>query len=115
LVLVLEHHDDASLHPAGTLPPPMQQTPRRYSGRDKHHVHDDTRDAFARQDFQVLVSTDAGNEGIDLQTAHVLVNYNIPWSLVRLEHRMGRIHCIGQARDVELYNLIAADTREGEV
>jgi superfamily II DNA/RNA helicase len=90
-------------------------TARRYSGRDKHHVHDDTRDAFARQDFQVLVSTDAGNEGIDLQTAHVLVNYNIPWSLVRLEHRMGRIHCIGQARDVELYNLIAADTREGEV
>lgn len=90
-------------------------TARRYSGRDNHHVRDDTRDAFARRDFQVLVSTDAGNEGIDLQTAHVLVNYDIPWSLVRLEQRMGRIHRVGQTRDVELYNLIATDTREGQV
>ncbi len=90
-------------------------TARRYSGRDNHHVRDDTRDAFARRDFQILVSTDAGNEGIDLQTAHVLVNYDIPWSLVRLEQRMGRIHRVGQTRDVELYNLIATETREGEV
>jgi superfamily II DNA or RNA helicase len=90
-------------------------TARRYSGRDSHPVRDDTRDAFARRDFQILVSTDAGNEGIDLQTAHVLVNYDIPWSLVRLEQRMGRIHRVGQTRDVELYNLIATDTREGEV
>lgn len=90
-------------------------TARRYSGRDNHHVRDDTRDAFARRDFQILVSTDAGNEGIDLQTAHVLVNYDIPWSLVRLEQRMGRIHRVGQTRDVELFNLIATDTREGEV
>lgn len=90
-------------------------TARRYSGRDNHHVRDDTRDAFARRDFQILVSTDAGNEGIDLQSAHVLVNYDIPWSLVRLEQRMGRIHRVGQTRDVELYNLIATDTREGEV
>jgi len=90
-------------------------TARRYSGRDNHHTRDNTRDAFARRDFQILVSTDAGNEGIDLQTAHVLVNYDIPWSLVRLEQRMGRIHRIGQTRDVELYNLIATDTREGEV
>ncbi|MGH7748110.1 MAG: helicase-related protein, partial [Candidatus Dormibacteria bacterium] len=90
-------------------------TARRYSGRDYHHVRDDTRDAFARRDFQILVSTDAGNEGIDLQTAHVLVNYDIPWSLVRLEQRMGRIHRVGQDHDVELYNLIATETREGEV
>ena len=90
-------------------------TARRYSGRDSHHVRDDTRDAFARRDFQIFVSTDAGNEGIDLQSAHVLVNYDIPWSLVRLEQRMGRIHRVGQKRDVELYNVIATDTREGEV
>jgi superfamily II DNA or RNA helicase len=90
-------------------------TARRYSGRDSHPVRDDTRDKFARREFQVLVSTDAGNEGIDLQTAHVLVNYDIPWSLVRLEQRMGRIHRVGQTRDVELYNLIATGTREGDV
>ena len=90
-------------------------TARRYSGRDVHAVRDEVRDGFARRDFQILVSTDAGNEGIDLQTAHVLANYDIPWSLVRLEQRMGRIHRVGQTRDVELYNLIATDTREGDV
>ena len=60
---------------------------QRYSGRDPHSIRDDTRTAFARHDFQILVSTDAGNEGIDLQSAHVLVNWDIPWSLVRLEQR----------------------------
>ena len=90
-------------------------TARRYSGRDLHPVRDAVRDGFARGDFQILVSTDAGNEGIDLQTAHVLVNWDIPWSLVRLEQRMGRIHRVGQTRDVELYNLIATETREGDV
>jgi superfamily II DNA or RNA helicase len=87
----------------------------RYSGRDTHLDRDTVRARFALRDFQVLVSTDAGNEGIDLQTAHVLVNWDIPWSLVRLEQRMGRIHRVGQDRDVELYNVIATDTREGEV
>lgn len=90
-------------------------TAQRYSGRDDPKTRDDIRAAFARRDFQILISTDAGNEGIDLQTAHVLINWDIPWSLVRLEQRMGRIHRLGQARDVELYNLIATDTREGEV
>ena len=90
-------------------------TARRYSGRDLHPVRDAIRDSFERGDFQILVSTDAGNEGIDLQTAHVLVNWDIPWSLVRLEQRMGRIHRVGQTRDVELYNLIATETREGDV
>jgi len=89
-------------------------TARRFSGRDPPSTRDEVRTAFARRDFQILVSTDAGNEGIDLQTAHVLVNWDIPWSLVRLEQRMGRIHRLGQARDVELYNLIATDTREGD-
>jgi superfamily II DNA or RNA helicase len=90
-------------------------TARRYSGRDLHSTRDEIRNAFARGGFQVVVSTDAGNEGIDLQSAHVLVNWDIPWSLVRLEQRMGRIHRIGQTRDVKLYNLIATETREGDV
>ena len=64
--------------------------------------------------FEVIVSTDAGNEGIDLQAAHVLVNWDIPWSLVRLEQRMGRIHRIGQQQKVHLYNLVALGTREGD-
>jgi superfamily II DNA or RNA helicase len=90
-------------------------TAERYSGRDNHAIRDQVRADFMARKFQVFVSTDAGNEGIDLQSAHVLVNYDIPWSLVRLEQRMGRIHRVGQDRDVELYNLIARGTREGDV
>jgi superfamily II DNA or RNA helicase len=89
-------------------------TARLYSGRQGKAERDETRKAFMRGEFQVIVTTDAGNEGIDLQAAHVLVNYDIPWSLVRLEQRMGRIHRVGQTRDVYLYNLIATDTREGD-
>lgn len=89
-------------------------TARLYSGRQAKPERDEVRKAFMRGEFQVIVTTDAGNEGIDLQAAHVLANYDIPWSLVRLEQRMGRIHRVGQQRDVYLYNLVATDTREGE-
>nr|WP_255495461.1 helicase-related protein [Nocardia sp. GTS18] len=89
-------------------------TAKMYSGRQSKHERDEVRREFMRGEFQVIVTTDAGNEGIDLQAAHVLVNYDIPWSLVRLEQRMGRIHRVGQTRDVFLYNLVATDTREGE-
>ena len=86
-----------------------------YSGRQLSATRDEVRAAFMRGEFQIIVSTDAGNEGIDLQSAHVLANYDIPWSLVRLEQRMGRIHRVGQNEEVELYNLIATGTREGDV
>jgi hypothetical protein len=64
-------------------------TAERYSGRDSQVLREEIRRRFTRREFQIIVSTDAGNEGIDLQTAHVLVNWDIPWSLVRLEQRMG--------------------------
>ncbi len=85
-----------------------------YSGRQTHSKREDVRARFIAGDFQVIVSTDAGNEGIDLQSARVLVNWDVPWSLVTLEQRFGRIHRVGQARDVALYNLIAVGTREGD-
>ncbi len=86
----------------------------RYSGRDNHAVRDEVRDRFMAGEFQVIVSTDAGNEGIDLQSAQVLVNWDIPWSLVTLEQRMGRIHRVGQHQEVHLYNLITVGTLEGD-
>ncbi len=89
-------------------------TARRYSGADDHTTRDRIREDFQQGRFEVIVSTDAGNEGIDLQAARVLVNWDIPWSLVTLEQRMGRIHRIGQPHRVTLYNLIAKGTREGE-
>jgi superfamily II DNA or RNA helicase len=70
---------------------------------------------FLAEDFQILVSTDAGGEGIDLQSAHVMVDWDIPWSLVRLEQRAGRLHRIGQKNDVYIYHLVASQTREGRV
>ena len=68
---------------------------------------------FLAGEFQILVSTDAGGEGIDLQSAHVMVDWDIPWSLVRLEQRMGRLHRIGQVNPVHIYHLVAPETREG--
>ena len=85
---------------------------RRYSGADSNADRDQVRREFMAGGFEVLVSTDAGNEGIDMQAAHVLVNWDIPWSLVRLEQRMGRVHRIGQNRKVLLYNVLATGTRE---
>ena len=76
---------------------------------------EDMQARFLADQFQVLVSTDAGGEGIDLQSAHVMVDWDIPWSLVRLEQRAGRLHRIGQTNDVYVYHLVAPETREGRV
>ena len=89
-------------------------TAERYSGADDHTERAAIQARFMDGRFEVIVSTDAGNEGIDLQVANVLVNWDIPWSLVRLEQRMGRIHRIGQLSKVMLYNMIALGTREGD-
>jgi superfamily II DNA or RNA helicase len=74
----------------------------------------------AEHDFrewaQVMVSTEAGGEGINLQfCCSLMVNYDIPWNPNRLEQRMGRIHRYGQTKEVHIYNLVALDTREGKV
>ena len=66
-------------------------------------------------DVQILIATDAAGEGINLQRAHLMVNYDLPWNPNRLEQRFGRIHRIGQTEVCHLWNLIAAKTREGEV
>jgi len=67
------------------------------------------------KDVMVLVATDAAGEGINLQRAHLMVNYDLPWNPNRLEQRFGRIHRIGQTEVCHLWNLIAKNTREGEV
>ncbi len=63
----------------------------------------------------VLVANDAAGEGVNLQRAHLMVNYDLPWNPNRLEQRFGRIHRIGQREVCHLWNLVASDTREGEV
>ena len=70
-----------------------------------------------KQDKEVLVliATDAAGEGINLQRAHLMINYDLPWNPNRLEQRFGRIHRIGQTEVCHLWNLVAKETREGDV
>jgi len=66
-------------------------------------------------EVQVLLATDAAGEGINLQRAHLMINYDLPWNPNRLEQRFGRIHRIGQTEVCHLWNLVAEETREGDV
>ncbi len=67
------------------------------------------------RDVLILVATDAAGEGINLQRAHLMVNYDLPWNPNRIEQRFGRIHRIGQKEVCHLWNLVAMETREGDV
>jgi superfamily II DNA or RNA helicase len=64
---------------------------------------------------RVMVATDAAGEGLNLQRAHLMVNYDLPWNPNRIEQRFGRIHRIGQTEVCHLWNLVADGTREGAV
>jgi len=66
-------------------------------------------------DVQILIATDAAGEGLNLQAAHLMVNYDLPWNPNRIEQRFGRIHRIGQTEVCYLWNLVATNTREGDV
>jgi len=73
-------------------------------------------EAFTQdKEVQILVATDAAGEGINLQRAHLLVNYDLPWNPNRIEQRFGRIHRIGQTEVCHMWNLVADGTREGEI
>ena len=75
-----------------------------------------TQESFRHNpEVQVLIATDAAGEGINLQRAHLMVNYDLPWNPNRLEQRFGRIHRIGQTEVCHLWNLVAEETREGDV
>ena len=67
------------------------------------------------RDLLVLVANDAAGEGVNLQRGHLMVNYDLPWNPNKIEQRFGRIHRIGQTEVCHLWNIVAADTREGAV
>ncbi|NMB46266.1 MAG: DEAD/DEAH box helicase [Firmicutes bacterium] len=68
-----------------------------------------------RQDAQILVSTEAGGEGRNLQFCRRVINYDLPWNPLRLEQRIGRVHRLGQTRDVLVVNLVLEDTIESHI
>jgi superfamily II DNA or RNA helicase len=67
------------------------------------------------KEVRILIATDAAGEGINLQRAHLMVNYDLPWNPNRIEQRFGRIHRIGQTEVCHLWNLVSKETREGMV
>lgn len=70
-----------------------------------------TRQLF-QQDYPVMISTEAGGEGVNLQKANIVINYDLPWNPMRVEQRIGRVHRLGQQNAVKIYNLFAHDTVE---
>ena len=67
------------------------------------------------RDMLVLIANDAAGEGVNLQRGHLMVNYDLPWNPNKIEQRFGRIHRIGQTEVCHLWNIVANDTREGDV
>lgn len=64
---------------------------------------------------QVLIATEAGGEGINLQFCNQVINYDLPWNPMRVEQRIGRVHRLGQTRDVYIYNLSTVGTVEEHI
>lgn len=86
------------------------------SGGMARKVRKETESSFKNEKHvEILLATDAAGEGINLQVAHLMVNYDLPWNPNRLEQRFGRIHRIGQKDVCHLWNLVAGQTREGAV
>ena len=67
------------------------------------------------EDHQIMISTDAGGEGINLQFCHVVINYDLPWNPMKIEQRIGRVDRIGQEHEVLVFNLVLKDTIEQHV
>jgi SNF2 family DNA or RNA helicase len=72
-------------------------------------------ESFRNGDVRVLVSTESGGEGHNLQFCNTLINFDLPWNPMAIEQRIGRIHRIGQQSDVYIFNLCHSDTLEEEI
>ncbi|WP_136602645.1 DEAD/DEAH box helicase [Salinigranum halophilum] len=93
-----------------------------FSDHDIAEVYGDLSQDRRRQEMKkfeeeanLMLATDAAQEGLNLQFAHIMVNYDLPWNPIRIDQRMGRLHRYGQERTVEIRNLFFADTRESEI
>ncbi|MEI2367159.1 DEAD/DEAH box helicase [Niallia circulans] len=85
-----------------------------FRGGFKRGKKDWMRDLFQNH-AQVLIATEAGGEGINLQFCHHIINFDLPWNPMRLEQRIGRIHRLGQKEDVKIYNFAVKDTVEDHI
>jgi len=93
-----------------------------FADHDIAQVYGDLNQDRRRQEMQkfeeeanLMLATDAAQEGLNLQFAHIMVNFDLPWNPIRIDQRMGRLHRYGQDRTVEIRNLFFKDTRESEI
>ena len=117
LVVFTEHRDTLSyLHQKITTLLGRDDAVVVIHGGIKYNDRRDTQNSFLYDPkVNILLANDAASEGINLQRAHLMVNYDLPWNPNRIEQRFGRIHRIGQTEVCTLWNLIAIDTKEGDV
>ena len=117
LVLFTEHRDTLSYleRQIGSLLGRPQAVVLIHGGMGREERRKAQERFLHDPEVQVLLATDAAGEGINLQRAHLMVNYDLPWNPNRLEQRFGRIHRIGQTEVCHLWNLVAEETREGDV
>jgi hypothetical protein len=117
LIIFTEHRDtlDYLTRRIGMLLGKPAAVQAIHGGVDRAERRRITEEFTRNPDCQVLLATDAAGEGLNLQVAHLMVNYDLPWNPNRIEQRFGRIHRIGQTEVCQLWNLVASTTREGEV
>lgn len=68
-----------------------------------------------QQKKDIMISTEAGSQGLNLQFCNVIINYDLPWNPMKIEQRIGRVHRLGQTRDVHIYNLATKNTIEEKI
>ncbi|KGR89815.1 ATP-dependent helicase [Ureibacillus massiliensis 4400831 = CIP 108448 = CCUG 49529] len=85
-----------------------------FNGKFSKSKRDWVKQLFRERD-QVLIATESGGEGINLQFCHHVINYDLPWNPMKLEQRIGRVHRLGQEEDVHIYNLAIEDTIEQKI
>jgi superfamily II DNA or RNA helicase len=111
-LLIFTEHRDTLTHLLDHLARWGYSTCQIHGGMNPHERR------RAQEEFrtskQICVATEAAGEGINLQFCRLMINYDLPWNPTRLEQRLGRIHRIGQERDVHAFNFVASESEEGQ-
>jgi len=120
LLELLERHKDSKVIVFTQYRDTMQYLAEKLGGAVTLHggMAEEERKAAEekfRRAGRILVATDAASEGLNLQAANVLINYDLPWNPSRLDQRIGRVHRYGQTKPVFVYNMLVADTIDGRV
>jgi len=85
-----------------------------YNGKMKSEEKDEAVEKFKNY-ANIMISTEAGGEGRNLQFCHIMINYDLPWNPMKIEQRIGRLDRIGQTKDIEIHNFAIKNTIEGRI